>query len=244
MYDIYVAWPGWLSRVQLWLWQSKLRQVRQTICALNGERNWMGPSLPARNTGRNIMWPLTSKCLSTDKTPCVPGSDKDARPLYFSHVLLFQILCVYFSFPQKCQWKGSTQQFSSAGRQQNALPHHPLKAAPVRYLRWISNHSRPGWDFIVACWRSGPFIQVKIKVWLVIVLFNFVICFLQTGQQLPSDFDFHWCVCPCVSVLLFFSFFIFQQCGRKWFPFTLLLYAFLTDYYSFSELFGLKCCIF
>lgn len=41
MYDIYVAWPGWLSRVQLWLWQSKLRQVRQTSCALNGkESEW------------------------------------------------------------------------------------------------------------------------------------------------------------------------------------------------------------
>lgn len=37
MYDIYGAWPGWLSRAQLWLWQSKLRQVCQRVYLVNGK---------------------------------------------------------------------------------------------------------------------------------------------------------------------------------------------------------------
>lgn len=41
MYDIYVAWPGWLSRVQLRLWQSKPRQVCLWVYAVNGkESEW------------------------------------------------------------------------------------------------------------------------------------------------------------------------------------------------------------
>lgn len=41
MYDIYVAWPGWLSRVLLRLWQSKLRQVCQRVSVVNGkETEW------------------------------------------------------------------------------------------------------------------------------------------------------------------------------------------------------------
>lgn len=114
MYGIYIAWPGWLSRVQLWLWQSKPRQVCQTICVVNGEETEWTSHLPARNINRNIIWPLTPKCLSTDKTACVLGSDKMHVPKYFSHVLLFQNLSVYFSFPQKTPVKrpGSTVQLS------------------------------------------------------------------------------------------------------------------------------------
>lgn len=112
MYDIYVAWPGWLSRALLWLWQSKLRQVCQGINSGEWEGNWMDLLLPARNINRNIMWPVTTKCLSTDKAPCVPVGDKIHVPQYFSHLLLFQHLSVYFSLSHA---KGRAQQFSTAG---------------------------------------------------------------------------------------------------------------------------------
>lgn len=115
MYGIYIAWPGWLSRVQLWLWQSKLRQVwlSQNLCG-EWKGNWMGVLLPTWNINRNIMWPLTPKCLSSDETPCVPGSDKMHGPQYFSHLLLFQKLSVYFSFSTEKPAKrlGSTVQLS------------------------------------------------------------------------------------------------------------------------------------
>lgn len=63
--------------------------------------SWMDRSLPAGNINRNIMRPMTLKCLSTDETACVPGSDKMHVPQFFSRLLLFQDLSVYFSSPVK-----------------------------------------------------------------------------------------------------------------------------------------------
>lgn len=74
------------------------------------EGNWMDLSLSARNRNRNVMWPVTTKCLSTDKTPCGPGGSKIHVPQCFSHFLLFQNVFIFL--PQR---KGWAQQFSSAG---------------------------------------------------------------------------------------------------------------------------------
>lgn len=51
MYDICVAWPEWLSRILLWLWQSKRRQVCQRISAVNEvESEWAAHYQPGIST--------------------------------------------------------------------------------------------------------------------------------------------------------------------------------------------------
>lgn len=88
--------------------------------------------------------------------------------MYFSHAALSEFGCLFF-FPLKASFKKKRRRKkgkkkaglnSSAprGGKQRALPHNPLKAGLLLYLRRRSNHKCPGWD-----WRAGLFIQVKIR---------------------------------------------------------------------------------
>lgn len=98
---VHVARPGWLSRVQLRLWQSKLRQVRQNV--LNGrESEWTSHHQPGIYKQKYYVT-IDTKCLSTDGTPCGPGSDKMHVPQCASHLPLFQktLECLFFLFPQR-----------------------------------------------------------------------------------------------------------------------------------------------
>lgn len=119
-----------LTWVAKQLWQSKPRQV----CQSGGwEGEWMGPSLPAGNINRSVMWPVTSVYqLMKHRARWV-----EVGRMAFSH--LFEMWSVSFSSSQ--QRPDSTVQLSGgAGRQQNALPRRPLKAGPALYLRKRSCH--------------------------------------------------------------------------------------------------------
>lgn len=149
MYDICVAWPGWLSRILLWLWQSKRRQVCQRISVVNEmESEWAAHYRPG----------ISTKILCDRWQPSVYQLIKhhvgQVAARYtslgtFSHLLLFRNLSVYFSFSQgkKREKKKKARAPQCCQREEEgwgrALPHRPLKAGPVLYLRWRSNHRNP-----------------------------------------------------------------------------------------------------
>lgn len=120
MYDICVAWPGWLSRILLWLWQSKRRQVCQRISVVNEmESEWTAHYRPG----------ISTKILCDRWQPSVYQLIKHhvgqvavryASLGTFSHLLLFRNLTVYFSFSQgkkeKEKGPGSTVLSAGGGR--------------------------------------------------------------------------------------------------------------------------------
>lgn len=67
------------------------------------EGSWMDPTLPARNINRNVMWPVTIKCLSIDKTTCSSA--------LLTPSALSKFECLFFLLDRR----GWAQQFSSAG---------------------------------------------------------------------------------------------------------------------------------
>ena len=139
---VHVAWPGWLSRVQLQLWQSKLRQVRQNV--VNG-REMNGRLITSLEcTNRNIMWPLSPQVFTNRWNTMWAGAAIRCTPLSALHTFRFikKLLSVYFSFFLR---KGWAQQFSSTGGWEgdNRMRYHTAhsKLVPVLYLRWSSNHN-------------------------------------------------------------------------------------------------------
>lgn len=83
MYDICVAWPEWLSRILLWLWQSKRRQVCQRISAVNEvESEWAAHYQPGIST-KNYVTADSQVFIRWWKTPCGPGGRKIRGPRYF-----------------------------------------------------------------------------------------------------------------------------------------------------------------
>jgi len=95
MYDLHVAWPDWLSRVWLMVMTIKAETGLSRNLSGEWEGNWMDLSLAARSINRNIMWPLTPKCLSTDKTPCVLSLQ------YISHAARSESGCLFLLFHEK-----------------------------------------------------------------------------------------------------------------------------------------------
>lgn len=162
------------------------------------EGNWMDLSLPARNINRNIMWLLTPKCLPTDKTPCVPGSDKMHVPQRFSHLLAFSRNQVFiFLFGRK----GWAQRFSSAGGRRGiaecvTTPPTQSWSCTVFKMEKQSQSSRVGLRF-----RTGEQgFSFKWKSRCDCWLFLISLCFQLTGEQLPKTacLYFDWCACPRV----------------------------------------------
>lgn len=95
-----------LTWVAKQLWQSKPRQV----CQSGGwEGEWMGPSLPAGNINRSIMWPVTSVYqLMKHRARWV-----EVGRMAFSHLPLFEMWSVSFSSSQRRP--DSTVQLSGGG---------------------------------------------------------------------------------------------------------------------------------
>ena len=161
---------------------------------------WMGGKVNGRlitsleYTNRNIMWPLTPKCLSTlGCHGCPACMERHAgraaircTSLSALHTFrsLKKLLSVYFSFFHREGW---AQRFSprGGGEGDNRMRYHTAhsKLVPVLYLRWRSNHNHTRVWLWLHAGEQGFFIQVKIKVWLEIVLFDFIICFQLTGKQ-------------------------------------------------------------
>lgn len=100
MYDIYAAWPEWLSSYGN---QSPDRFVK----AVDGKESEWAPSLPAGNINTSVMWPVTSVYqLMKHRARWV-----EVGYVAFSHLPLFEIWSVsFFLLAAKAGLDSSAQQ--------------------------------------------------------------------------------------------------------------------------------------